>query len=78
MAFGLFAALLCGVGIGAKIISRLLPDVFNIHPTLTSGLILLGSVSFMMGLFAHVVFKRHAYTERELMKRIKKLRDLKE
>jgi len=78
MAFGLFAALLCGVGIGAKLISRAFPELFNIHPTLSSGLILLGAVCFTMGLFAHVLFKRQAYTERDLLQRIKKLSDLKE
>lgn len=78
MAFGLFALILSGTGIGAKLLKVFLPGIFDVHTTLSSGLILLGAVCFIMGLFAHVVFKRQAYTERDLLERIRKLRDLKE
>jgi len=74
MAFGLFGAFLSGVGIGAKLITGY-TDIFNIHNTLSSGLILLGAVSFMMGLFASVVFKRQMFTEKELRHHLKKIND---
>ena len=72
MAFGLFGAFLAGVGIGAKLVTGY-TDLFNIHATLSSGLILLGAVSFMMGLFASVVFKRQMFTEKEIRHYLKKI-----
>lgn len=74
MAFGLFGAFLAGVGIMAKVVTGY-TDTINVHNTLSSGLILLGAVSFMMGLFASVVFKRQRFTEKELRHHIKKLND---
>jgi len=74
MAFGLFGAFLAGVGIVAKLVTGY-TDTINVHTTLSSGLILLGAVSFMMGLFASVVFKRQSFTEKELRHHIKKLND---
>lgn len=73
MAFGLFAALLCGTGIVAKLFTSFLPELISINSTLSSGLILLGAVSFMMGLFASIVFKRQAYSEKELMQIMRNL-----
>jgi glycosyltransferase involved in cell wall biosynthesis len=74
MAFGLFGAFLAGVGIGAKLVTGY-TDIFNIHTTLSSGLILLGAVSFMMGLFASVIFKRQMFTEKEIRHYLKKIDD---
>ena len=74
MAFGLFGAFLAGVGIMAKVVTGY-TETINVHNTLSSGLILLGAVSFMMGLFASVVFKRQRFTEIELRHHIKKLND---
>lgn len=75
MAFGLFGLFISAVGISAKLLPRFHEEFLNIHPTLSSGLILLGAVSFMMGLFASVVFNRQKFAETELRHFIKKLRD---
>jgi len=72
MAFGLFGAFLSGLGIMAKLITGL-TDIINVNTTLSSGLILLGAVSFMMGLFASVVFNRQSFNEKELRLYKKKL-----
>ena len=77
MAFGLFGALLSGTGIVSKILTSI-PGFISINSTLSSGLILLGAVSFMIGLFANVVFKRQAFSEKDLLERIKRLEKSKE
>lgn len=77
MAFGLFGAFLSGIGIVSKLISSI-PNSIEINSTLSSGLILLGAVSFMIGLFAHIVFKRQAFSEKDLLERIKRLEKSKE
>ncbi|MCV0430401.1 glycosyltransferase family 2 protein [Nitrosopumilus sp.] len=77
MAFGLFGALLSSIGIISKLISSI-PNFIEINSTLSSGLILLGAVSFMIGLFAHIVFKRQAFSEKDLLERIKRLEKFKE
>jgi len=64
MVFGLFGLLLVVGGIIAKFITILTP--FTISAGLSTGLIILGIVSFMMGLFANVVFKRQAFAEKDL------------
>lgn len=64
MAFGLFGAFLCGGGIIAKLLT--ISGVLPISDSLENGLIILGIVSFMMGLFANVVFKRQAFTEKDI------------
>lgn len=74
MAFGLFGLFLSGLGITAKIFTSVL-NIIEINATLSSGLILLGGVSFMMGLFAHIVFKRQTYNQKDLLSRIRKLED---
>jgi glycosyltransferase involved in cell wall biosynthesis len=74
MAFGLFGGFLSGLGILAKLLSGY-TDMFNVHATLSSGLILLGAVSFMMGLFASVVFKRQMFTEKEFRHHLQRLND---
>lgn len=78
MAFGLFGALLCGTGISAKLFTYYLSNFLNVNTTLSSGMILLGAVSFMMGLFASIVFKRQTYSEKELMQRIRNLTESKD
>ena len=75
MAFGLFGLFLSSVGVAAKLVSGHFPEIMNVHTTLSSGLILLGAVAFMMGLFASIVFKRQSFTERDLRHHLKKLRE---
>jgi glycosyltransferase involved in cell wall biosynthesis len=66
LTFGLLGILLLGGGIVAKIIT--ITKIFGggVSADLSSGIIILGIVSFMLGLFANVVFKRQAFTERNL------------
>jgi len=71
MAFGLFGAFLCGLGIIAKIFT--ITGIFPFSDALENGLIILGIVSFMMGLFASTVFKRQAFTEKDLRHHIREL-----
>ncbi|HXV38591.1 MAG TPA: glycosyltransferase family 2 protein [Nitrosopumilaceae archaeon] len=63
-AFGLFGAVLIGGGILAKILS--IVQILEVNASLSTGFIILGVVSFMMGMFASVVFKRQAFAERDL------------
>jgi len=76
VAFGLFGLFLFGLGVTAKIFTSVL-NIIEINSTLSSGLILLGAVSFMMGLFAHIVFKRQAYNQKDLLTRIRNLENSK-
>jgi len=69
LAFGLFGMLLVGFGVLAK--SLKFYDVLRISGDLANGLIILGVVSFMMGLFANIVFKRQAFTERDIRQHLK-------
>lgn len=62
--FGLLGALFCGGGIFAKILT--ISDTLIINSSLSTGFIILGAVSFMMGLFASIVFKRQAFAEKDL------------
>lgn len=64
MAFGLFGTFLCALGIIGKVLT--IANVIGLSAGLTTGFIILGVVSFMMGLFASVVFKRQAFTEQDL------------
>lgn len=75
MTFGLFGLFLSSLGIVAKLISGHFPEIINVHSTLSSGLILLGAVAFMMGLFASIVFTRQSFTERDLRHHLKRLRE---
>ena len=68
-AFGLFGVFLCASGIIGKFLK--LFDAFAVSGELLNGVIILGIVSFMMGLFANVVFKRQAFTERDLRQHLK-------
>jgi len=62
--FGLLGTLLCATGLIAKIITYVLGG--GVSPGLSTGLILLGIVSFMLAIFANIVFKRQAFAERDL------------
>jgi hypothetical protein len=64
MAFGLFGILLCVGGVLAKVLT--ISKIILISAGLSTGLIVLGIVSFMMGLFASIVFKRQAFTEKDM------------
>jgi len=64
LAFGLFGLFLCIVGIGAKLLT--IYNILSVSRGLSTGLIILGAVSFMLGLFANVVFKRQAFTEKDI------------
>jgi len=66
MAFGLFGAILIGGGIIAKIITITGILERGVSAGLSTGFIILGVVSFMMGILASVVFKRQAFAERDL------------
>lgn len=71
LAFGLFGIVLCGSGILAKILT--VYANFGISSGLSTSVIILGIVSFMMGLFASVVFKRQIFTEKDLRHHINEL-----
>ena len=74
LAFGLFGLFLVVTGIVAKLIT--ITDVFDfrVSADLSTGLIILGIVSFMMGLFANVVFKRQSFAEKDLRHYINELK----
>jgi len=63
-AFGLFGAILIGGGIFAKLIT--ISKILDVSAGLSTGFIILGVVSFMMGILASVVFKRQAFAEKDL------------
>ena len=62
--FGLLGAFLVWGGLLGKLVTIL--DVLNVNATLSSGFIILGAVSVMMGMFASVVFRRQAFAEKDL------------
>jgi len=66
LAFSLFGAILIAGGILAKVIT--ITDIFGggVSAGLSTGFIILGVVSFMMGILASVVFKRQAFAEKDL------------
>ena len=65
LAFGLFGAILTGGGILAKVLNAII-DNFYVTSGLSTGLIILGIVSFMIGGFASVVFRRQSFVEKDL------------
>jgi len=69
--FGLFSVLLISIGTLAKLFT--ITKIFQVTAGLSSGFIILGVVSFMMGLFASVVFKRQMFTEKDLRHHINEL-----
>lgn len=66
LTFGILGIFLIIGGIFAKIIT--ISNIFGggISSELSTGFIILGVVNFMLGLFANIVFKRQAFTERNL------------
>jgi len=62
--FNVLGGIFCGVGVLAKILT--MTNIFSINTSLSTGLIILGGVSFMMGVFASVVFKRQFFAEKDL------------
>ena len=64
MAFGLFSLLLVSGGIIGKILTIL--QIVGVSTGLTTGFIILGVVSFMLGVFASIVFKRQSFSEKDL------------
>jgi len=62
--FGMLGAILCAGGILAKVIT--LSTEFGINSSLSTGFIILGVVSFMMGMLASVVFRRQSFAEKDL------------
>lgn len=76
MAFGLFGALLCGGGITMKILT--VTKILEVSAGLSTGFIILGVVSFMMGLFASLVFKRQSFSEKDLRHYVNEFKRLSE
>ena len=64
LAFSILGIILVGGGIFAKILT--IYKVFSVTAGLSTGLIILGIVAFMMGIFANMIFKRQAFTEKDL------------
>lgn len=64
MTFGLMACFLVGGGILGKILT--ISKIIGISAGLTTGFIILGIVSFMLGIFASIVFKRQMFSEKDL------------
>jgi glycosyltransferase involved in cell wall biosynthesis len=62
--FFILGGLFCGGGILAKILTSL--HLLSVTASLSTGLIILGGVSFMMGVFATVVFNRQSFAEKDL------------
>ena len=73
LAFGLLGIVLCGGGIVAKIFT--ITNILGITAGLSTGFIILGVVSFMMGIFANMVFRRQAFTEKDLRHYIRESSD---
>ncbi len=71
LGFGLFGAFLCSVGIIAKIFT--ITGILAFSDLFETSLIVLGIVSFMLGPFASVVFKRQAFTEKDLRLHLREL-----
>lgn len=64
LAFGIIGGIFCGGGILAKLLT--ISNILIVNPSLSTGFIILGAVSFMLGVFASVVFKRQKFAERDL------------
>lgn len=78
LTFSIMAFLLIGIGLIGKIITYTKIFGFGVSAGLSTGLIILGIVSFMLGLFAYMVFKRQMFTEKDFRYRIKELDRVKE
>jgi glycosyltransferase involved in cell wall biosynthesis len=64
LGFGLFGSFLIGLGIFAKILT--ISGIVQVSNELENALIILGIVSFMLGVFANIIFKRQSFTEKDL------------
>ena len=62
--FNVLGGVFCAGGIIGKLLT--ISGVLSINSSLTTGFIILGAVSFMMGVFASVVFKRQAFAEKDM------------
>jgi len=62
--FFILAGIFLGGGISAKILTML--DIFLVNASLSTGLIIMGGVTMMMGIFATVVFRRQLFAEKDL------------
>lgn len=62
--FAILSAIFFGGGILAKLLT--ISSIFVVNQSLSTGIIILGGVSFMMGVFATVVFRRQAFAEKDL------------
>ena len=62
--FGILGLFLIIVGALSKIVT--ITKLLDVSAGLSTGLIILGIVSFMMGLFASVVFSRQSFTEKDI------------
>jgi glycosyltransferase involved in cell wall biosynthesis len=67
--FGILGSFLIVIGVLSKIAT--ISNIFHITSGLSTGLIILGIVSFMMGLFASVVFKRQSFAEKDMRHYVK-------
>ncbi len=70
--FGLLGTLLCAAGLIAKIITYVFGGV--VSAGLSTGLILLGIVSFMLAIFANIVFKRQTFAEKDLRHYVREMK----
>lgn len=64
LTFGILSIILIGGGIIGKVLA--ITNIFGISAGLTTGFIILGVVSFMLGMLANMVFKRQAFAEKDL------------
>ena len=62
--FAILSAIFFGGGILAKLLT--ISSILVVNQSLSTGIIILGGVSFMMGVFATVVFRRQAFAEKDL------------
>ena len=62
--FFLLGLIFCGVGVLGKLFT--ISNLLSVNSSLTTGIIILGGMSFILGVLASVVFKRQAFAEMEL------------
>jgi glycosyltransferase involved in cell wall biosynthesis len=70
--FSILGTLLISGGIIAKVLT--ITKIIGITSGLTTGFIILGIVSIMLGLFASIVFKRQSFAEKELRHHLKDIK----
>jgi hypothetical protein len=73
MSFGILGLILICSGIILKVTT--ITKILDISVRLSTGLIVLGIVGFMMGLFASVVFNRQSFTEKNIRQYMNKISD---